>query len=90
MASVFGGANVNGTWNVYLADDAGFLFGLGANVSFTSFDLIITFSAATTPSTTTLTPSVTSPFTSGAGSSEVLTATVTSGATGTVTSASFD
>ena len=85
MATAFVGATVNGTWNVYLADDGGFLFGLGANVSFTSFDLIITYSAATTPSTTTLTPSLASPFTSSTNSSDVLTATVTAGATGTVT-----
>ncbi|HEY3740758.1 MAG TPA: Ig-like domain-containing protein, partial [Bryobacteraceae bacterium] len=85
MAGVFNGATVVGTWKVYLADDAGNLNGLGADVKFTSFDLIIGFSAASTPSSTSLSPSLTTSFTSGSNSSVTLTATVNqAGATGAV------
>jgi hypothetical protein len=88
LASAFAGKTVNGTWNLYLADDSGNGIEngiIGANVSFSSFDLIINYSGATTPSTTTLTPNPSTSYTSGAGSSVTLTATVTAGATGTVT-----
>ena len=86
MASTFTGATVIGTWNVLLADDGGNLEGFGANLSFASYDLVINFSAASSPSTTTLSASPTNmPFTSGTSSSDTLTATVTSGATGTLT-----
>ena len=88
FASVFGGDTVNGTWTLYLAADPN---GFIADITFSSWDISVTFTAASTPSTTTLSSS--SPvtgfpntaFTSGSGSSVTLTATVTSGATGTVT-----
>ena len=85
LNGVFVGAGVNGTWNVYLADDGVTTSFGGSDVEFTSFDLIITFSGASTPSTTTLGASPTTAFTSGAGSSVTLTANVTAGATGSVT-----
>jgi hypothetical protein len=80
LTSVFTGDSVNGSWNLYLADD-----GANAGISWTSWDLIITFTAASTPSTTSLSPNPSTPYTSGTNSSDTLTATVTSGATGTVT-----
>lgn len=49
FASVFVSDTVNGTWSLYLVDDA-----QAANISFSSWDLIITFHPAS-PSTTTLT-----------------------------------
>ncbi|MGA3026821.1 MAG: Ig-like domain-containing protein, partial [Bryobacteraceae bacterium] len=77
---VFNGDSVNGNWKLYLVSNA-----VGeSNVQFSSWSITITYTAATTPSTTALSPSVTTAFTSGAGSSVTLTATVTSGATGTV------
>jgi hypothetical protein len=86
FASVFTGDSVNGNWNLYLASDPN--FGT-ADISFT-WSIKITFTAASTPSTTTLSPS--SPvsgypntaFTSGSESSVTLTATVT-GTPGTPT-----
>jgi len=80
FASVFTGEPVNGNWNLYLADD-----GTDAAVSWSSWDITINFTAASSPSTTTLSPSNSTPFTSGTNSTVTLTATVTSGATGTVT-----
>jgi Big-like domain-containing protein/dockerin type I repeat protein len=89
FASVFTGDTVNGTWTLYLAADPN---GFIADITFSSWNISVTFTAASTPSTTTLSPS--SPvtgfpnfaFTSGSESSITLTATVTgSGATGTVT-----
>ena len=80
LASVFTGASVNGNWNLYLVDD-----GANASISLSSWDLIITFTAASSPSTTTLSPNPSTAYTSGANSSVTLTAAVTSGATGTVT-----
>ncbi len=87
FASIFTGLAVNGTWNLYLADDAGVPAGgfRSANVNFTSWDLIITFSAASNPSTTTLTPSPSTAYTAAPGNSVTLTASVTAGATGSVT-----
>ena len=87
FASIFTGLAVNGTWNLYLADDAGVPAGgfRSANVTFSSWDLIITFSAASTPSTTTLTPSPSTAYTVAPNNSVTLTANVTAGATGSVT-----
>ena len=85
--SVFNGAQANNeTWTLYLvSDDAG-----DTTVSFSTWDITITYSAASTPSTTTLTPTSTGPtsntaFATSSGNSVTLTATVTSGATGSVT-----
>src|SRR5450755_3219781 len=82
MNGSFGGASVNGTWNVYLADDA-FLLGCpggclaaASDIVFTSFDLMITYSAASVGSTTSLTPNLTTPFTTAPNNSVALTATV--------------
>jgi hypothetical protein len=82
MNGSFGGASVNGTWNVYLADDA-FLLGCpggclaaASDIVFTSFDLVITYSAASVGSTTSLTPNLTTPFTTAPNNSVALTATV--------------
>ncbi len=80
FASVFAGDSVNGTWSLFLADDYS-----RTGISFASWDIAITFSAASSPSTTTLTPNPTTPYTTSPGNSAVLTAQVTSGATGTVT-----
>jgi hypothetical protein len=90
FASVFGGDTVNGTWKLYLAADPN---GFTADITFSTWDINIAFTAASTPSTTTLSPS--SPvtgfpnkaFTSGSESSVTLTATVTGSGTptGTVT-----
>ena len=87
FASIFTGLGVNGTWNLYLADDAGVISGgfRSANITFSSWDLIITFSAASNPSTTTLTPSPSTAYTAAPGNSVTLTASVTAGATGSVT-----
>ncbi len=79
LTSVFGGQPVNGNWNLYLADD-----GSNASISFNSWDLVINYSGASTPSSTTLSPSPATAFTSGMNSTITLTATVTAGATGTV------
>jgi hypothetical protein len=78
---VFTGDAINGNWKLYLVSDAFF----ETDVQFSSWDISITYTSASMPSTTTLTPSTTTAFTSGGNSSVTLTATVTSGATGTVT-----
>jgi hypothetical protein len=52
LDGVFEGEPVNGTWNLYLADDG---VGFGADISFSSWSITITFTGASTPSTTTLT-----------------------------------
>ncbi|MGD0368276.1 MAG: FG-GAP-like repeat-containing protein [Acidobacteriaceae bacterium] len=79
---VFTGAQVDGqTWNLYLVSDDSFY----TSVSFASWDITITYSGATTPSTTTLSPNPTGPFATAPNNTTTLTATVTSGATGTVT-----
>ena len=80
LTGVFTGDSVNGSWNLYLADD-----GANAGISWTSWDITITYTAASTSSTTSLSPSVTTPFTTSPNNSDTLTASVTSGATGTVT-----
>jgi uncharacterized repeat protein (TIGR01451 family) len=78
---VFTGDTVNGNWSLYLVDNTPDF----ATVSFSSWDIALTFNNATTPSTTTLTPNPTTAYTSAANSSVVLTANVTANATGTVT-----
>jgi hypothetical protein len=80
LTQVFGGDSVNGDWSLYLVSDAE----AETDVKFTSWSITITYSSASTSSTTSLSPSVTTAFTSGPNSSVTLTATVTSGATGTV------
>jgi uncharacterized repeat protein (TIGR01451 family)/uncharacterized repeat protein (TIGR02543 family) len=80
LTNVFAGDTPNGTWSLYLVDDAA-----KADVSFTSWSITLTVTAASTASTTTLTPNPTTAYTSGSSSSVVLTAAVTAGATGTVT-----
>ncbi len=82
FASVFSGDSPNGTWSLYLEDD-----NASDAVSFTSWDLILTVSVASTSTTTTLTSSVNPSFTSAANNTTTFTATVTggSGPTGTVT-----
>ena len=88
LNGVFLGEPVNGTWNLYLADDG---VGFGAGISFSSWSITITYTGATTPTTTTLsaaTPSNNASGTAYASSPNdgvTLTATVTAGATGTVT-----
>jgi len=79
---VYTGDTPNGTWGLYLAYD-----GPTPNfpISWASWDLIINFTAASTPSTTTLVASPTTAFASAPGNGVTLTATVTAGATGTVT-----
>ena len=80
--AVFTGAPVNGeTWNLYLVSDDSFY----TSVSFASWSVTITYSGASTPSTTTLSPNPSGPFATSPNDTETLTATVTSGATGTVT-----
>jgi hypothetical protein len=83
LTNTFQGEPVNGTWNLYLADDG--IQG-GASITFSSWSITITYNTvAKSTSTTTLSPNPSTAFTSGASSSVTLTATVTSGATGTVT-----
>jgi hypothetical protein len=78
---VFTGDTINGDWKLYLVSDAFF----ETNVSFTSWDITITYTAASTATATTLSPSSTTAFTSSPSNTVTLTATVTgSGATGTV------
>jgi uncharacterized protein (TIGR03437 family) len=77
-AGVFTGDVVNGTWNLYLVDDG---ISSGAGISFTSWSITIFYTTASTPSTTTLTPSDATAF---ADNIATLTASVTSGATGTM------
>ena len=80
--AVFTGAPVNGeTWNLYLVSDDVYY----TSVSFASWAITITYSGATTPSTTTLSPNPSGPFATSPNDTTTLTATVTSGATGTVT-----
>jgi Big-like domain-containing protein/dockerin type I repeat protein len=80
---VFTGDTINGNWKLYLVSDAL----LETNVKFTSWDITITYTAASESSTTTLSSSATTAFTSSPGNSVTLTATVTGSGTptGTVT-----
>ena len=80
LTNVFAGDAANGTWSLYLVDDAG-----NADVSFASWSMTLTVSAATTSSTTTLTPNPTTAYRTSPNNTVVLTAAVTSGATGMVT-----
>jgi large repetitive protein len=81
VGGVFTGDTINGNWSLYLVSDAYF----ETDVQFSSWDITITYTAATTPTATTLSPSPSTAFTSSPGNSVTLTATVTgSGATGTV------
>src|SRR6266849_1656009 len=75
MNSVFVGEAAAGTWKIYLEDF------FGDPVSFSSWDLVLTASAAA-GTTTTVTSSLNPSFTSGANSSVTLTATVSSGTNG--------
>src|ERR1017187_6960833 len=79
LASVFAGDTVNNTWSLYLVDD-----NHASHITFSSWDIAITFSAASTSSTTTLTPNPTTAYTTSPNNSVTLTAHVTAGATGTV------
>jgi hypothetical protein len=79
---VFGGDTINGAWKLYLVSDAYF----ETNVSFSSWDITITYTAASVPTTTSLSLSSYTAFTSSPNNVVTLTATV-SGAgspTGTV------
>jgi subtilisin-like proprotein convertase family protein len=83
LTNTFQGEPVNGTWKVYLADDGD---AFGADITFSSWSITITFnSVAKSDSTTSLSPNPSTAFTSSPTNSVTLTATVTSGATGTVT-----
>ena len=81
VSGVFTGDTINGVWKLYLVTDALQV----TNISFSSWDITVTYTAASTPSTTTLTPNPTTAYTTSPNNSVTLTATVTSGATGTVT-----
>jgi hypothetical protein len=70
---VFTGDTINGLWKLYLVSDAFF----ETNVKFTSWDITITYTAASETSTTSLSPSPTTAFTSSPGNSVTLTASVT-------------
>jgi hypothetical protein len=72
-AGVFTGDAVNGTWSLYLADDG---VEFGANISFSSWAITITYTAASTPTGTTLTPIPTTAYTSAPDNSVTLTANV--------------
>ena len=82
LTGVFAGDTVNGNWSLYLVADPPTN---SADVQFSSWSIAITFSGATTPSTTTLTPNPTTAYTTSLNNSVTLTAQVTAGATGTVT-----
>jgi uncharacterized repeat protein (TIGR01451 family) len=77
---VFTGDTPNGNWSLYLVDTD-----TDADVSFTGWSITITVSSASTPSTTTLTPSPSTAYRTSPNNGVTLTATVTSGATGTIT-----
>jgi hypothetical protein len=69
---VFTGDTINGAWKLYLVSDAYF----ETDVQFSSWDITITYTAASTPSTTVLSPSSSTAFTSSPNNSVTLTATV--------------
>jgi len=75
FASVFTGDSVNGSWNLYLVADAI----ATANISFSSWDITITYTAASSPTTTSLSSSSSTAFTTSPGNSMTLTAMVTNG-----------
>jgi len=78
LAGVFAGDLADGAWKLYLVDND-----FGSDVSFASWDLILTVSATASASQTTL---VVNPTTAFAGANVTLTATVTGNApTGSVT-----
>src|SRR5580704_11930246 len=52
VSGVFTGDTINGDWKLYLVTDALQV----TNISFSSWDITVTYTAASTPSTTTLTP----------------------------------
>jgi len=82
FGNVFTGAVAAGTWKLFMADT-----GFADDVSFTSWDLILTVSATSTSTTTTLASSLNPSFTAAPNNSVTLTATVSSGSgapTGTV------
>ncbi|MBY0505038.1 MAG: Ig-like domain repeat protein [Bryobacteraceae bacterium] len=87
LASTFVGALVAGTWNLFLVSDSGNNTpAASANISFTDWTLVINYSTAPTPTTTTLTsnPSPNAVF----GAAVTFTATVSGASTpnqGTVT-----
>ncbi|HZU29428.1 MAG TPA: FG-GAP-like repeat-containing protein, partial [Bryobacteraceae bacterium] len=84
---VFTGKAVNGNWSLYLVSDAQNTT-RATHISFSSWDITLTFTAASVSSTTTLTPNPTTVFTSSPNNTTTLTATVTGSAgtpTGTVT-----
>ncbi len=80
LANVFMGDTVLGNWNLYLVDNDP-----SADVQFTSWDITISYSVASNPSTTTLTPNPPTAYKTAPGNTILLTAAMTSGATGTVT-----
>ncbi|MBZ5603097.1 MAG: Ig-like domain repeat protein [Acidobacteriia bacterium] len=86
FTSVFTGDSVDGTWTLYLASDAP--SGFQSSLSFSSWDITITFTQASSPSTTSLSLSNSTVFTSSPNNATTLTATVAGSGgtpTGTVT-----
>ena len=85
LDGIFGGDTVNGAWKLYLVSDAA---SFGTDITIASWEIAITYAAASVSSTTVLSPSPSTAYTSGMNSSVTLTATVTGSSgtpTGTVT-----
>ena len=72
VGGVFTGDTINGAWKLYLVSDAFF----ETDVQFSSWDITITYTAASVPTTTALSPSSSTAFTSSPNNSVTLTATV--------------
>ncbi len=83
MNTKFGGLNPNGTWSLYLVDNAGAADTPFDTIAISSWTLIFTLNTTLTSTTTTLSTNLNPSFTSGANSSVTLTATVTGSGTPT-------